>query len=61
MSEDEIRQAVKSLYNHGLVVEPAGSAAFAALINNKIPNITGRNVVIILTGRNMTVNELTTM
>lgn len=61
VSDDEIKAAVRALYGRGLVVEPAGSAAFAALMCKRIPDIAGKNVVVILTGRNVTVAELTSI
>lgn len=59
VTDDEIKSAVSALYKAGLVVEPSGSAAFAALVNNRIPDITGRNVVVILSGGNIGKDELT--
>ncbi|XP_046729935.1 phenylserine dehydratase isoform X2 [Silurus meridionalis] len=59
VTDDEIKSAVSTLYKAGLVVEPSGAAAFAALVNNRIPDITGRNIVIILSGGNIGKDELT--
>lgn len=59
VTDGEIKSAVSALYKAGLVVEPSGSAAFAALVNNRIPDITGRNVVVILSGGNIGKDELT--
>uniref|UniRef100_A0A3Q2NT67 L-serine deaminase n=1 Tax=Fundulus heteroclitus TaxID=8078 RepID=A0A3Q2NT67_FUNHE len=59
VSDDEIKAAVSALYRAGLVVEPAGSAAFAALSNNKIPDLEGKKVVCILSGGNVGKDELT--
>ncbi|MCJ8743262.1 hypothetical protein PDJAM_G00091770 [Pangasius djambal] len=59
VTDDEIKSAVSALYKAGLVVEPSGSAAFAALVNNRIPDITGRTVVVILSGGNISKEELT--
>ena len=47
-----------TLYNGGLVVEPSGAAAFAALLHNKIPDVAGKKVVVIITGGNVTPEEL---
>lgn len=57
VSDVEIKCAVSTLYKAGLVVEPSGSAAFAALVNNRIPDVTGRNVVVILSGGNISKDE----
>ena len=47
------------LYNGGLVVEPSGAAAFAAFLGKKIPDIkAGAQVVVFLTGSNVTVDEM---
>ena len=46
-----------ALYDRGLKVEPSGSAAFAALIGGKIPDIEGKTVVIVITGGNTAPEE----
>ena len=51
-------RAVKMLYHAGLVVEPSGAAAFAALLSKKVPNSAGRNIVVFITGGNITPEEL---
>ncbi|MED6248543.1 hypothetical protein ATANTOWER_001755 [Ataeniobius toweri] len=58
VNDDDIKAAVSTLYRAGLVVEPSGSAAFAALVNNKIPDLEGKNVVCILSGGNVGKDEL---
>ena len=58
VSDDELKSAVRALYDRGLVVEPAGSAAFAAIMFNKVPDLENKRVVVILTGRNVGVDEL---
>ncbi|XP_029019761.1 L-threonine dehydratase biosynthetic IlvA [Betta splendens] len=58
VSDDEIKAAVSTLYRSGLVVEPSGSAAFAAIVNNKIPDLEGKNVVCVLSGGNIGKDEL---
>ncbi|XP_067915218.1 L-threonine dehydratase catabolic TdcB isoform X3 [Heterodontus francisci] len=57
VSDDEIKEAVSMLYNIGLVVEPSGAAAFAAIVGEKI-NLKGKTVVVIITGGNVTPEEL---
>ena len=50
---------MKTFFHAGLVVEPSGAAAFAALQANKIPDILpGSNVVVMVTGGNITLEEL---
>uniref|UniRef100_A0A3P9KBL3 L-serine deaminase n=1 Tax=Oryzias latipes TaxID=8090 RepID=A0A3P9KBL3_ORYLA len=58
VSDEELKDAVSSLYKAGLVVEPSGSAAFAAVVNGKIPDLDGKKVVCILSGGNIGKDEL---
>ncbi|KAF6730884.1 Phenylserine dehydratase [Oryzias melastigma] len=60
VSDGEIKEAVSTLYKAGLVVEPSGTAAFAAVVNGKIPDLEGRRVVCILSGGNIGKDELVT-
>ncbi|XP_010899082.1 L-threonine dehydratase catabolic TdcB isoform X2 [Esox lucius] len=59
VNDEEIKAAVSTLYGAGLLVEPSGCAAFAAIANDRIPDIAGRNVVVILSGGNIGQDELT--
>ncbi|KAK1790535.1 hypothetical protein P4O66_014423, partial [Electrophorus voltai] len=59
VTDEEIKSAVSTLYKAGLVVEPSGCAALAALVNGKIPDVTGKNVVVVLSGGNIGKDELT--
>ncbi|XP_060886182.1 L-threonine ammonia-lyase [Labrus mixtus] len=58
VSDQEIQKAVSILYASGLVVEPSGSAAVAAILNNKIPDLEGKNIVCIISGGNIGKDEL---
>lgn len=58
VTDEEIKAAVSTLYKAGLVVEPSGTAAFAAIVNNRIPDIDDKNVVVILSGGNIGKDEL---
>uniref|UniRef100_G3Q5J1 L-serine deaminase n=1 Tax=Gasterosteus aculeatus aculeatus TaxID=481459 RepID=G3Q5J1_GASAC len=58
INDDEIKAAVSTLYRSGLVVEPSGCAAFAAIVNDKIPELEGKTVVCILSGGNIGKDEL---
>ncbi|XP_052411242.1 phenylserine dehydratase [Carassius gibelio] len=58
VTDEEIRSAVSTLYRAGLVVEPSGAAAFAAVTNDRIPDTNGKNVVVILSGGNIEKDEL---
>ena len=57
VTDRELVIATKALYGKGLVVEPSGAAAFAALLCGKLPEIRG-NVVVVITGGNSTPDEL---
>jgi len=59
VSEDELKRAMKTLFSLGLVVEPSGAAAFAALQSNKVPEAEGKKVTVMVTGGNVTLKDLT--
>ncbi len=42
----------------GLVVEPSGAAAVAAVLTNKVPDTAGKKVVAFITGGNVSPLEL---
>ncbi|XP_061523857.1 L-threonine dehydratase catabolic TdcB-like [Phycodurus eques] len=58
VSDDDIKAAVSTLYRAGLVVEPSGAAAFAAIASAKIPRLEGSDVVCVLSGGNIGKDEL---
>lgn len=58
VSDDEMIQSMKMLYDRGLKVEPAGSAAFTALVQGRIKDVQGKKVVVVITGGNITPPEL---
>ncbi|XP_067683723.1 L-threonine ammonia-lyase-like [Haliotis asinina] len=58
VSDVEIVQCTELLYKRGLVVEPSGAAAMAALLNGKVPDIDGKKVIVVITGGNVTPGEL---
>ncbi|XP_069086204.1 L-threonine ammonia-lyase-like isoform X2 [Pleurodeles waltl] len=58
VSDEEILKAMSHLYRAGFVVEPSGAAAYAALLRNKIPDISGKTVIALLTGGNISPEEL---
>lgn len=58
INDEQIKAAVSTLYRSGLVVEPSGSASFAAILSKKIPELEGKNVVCILSGGNIGKDEL---
>ena len=59
VTDDEIIESVSILYHNGLVVEPSGTAAFTAVRCGKISGIEGKKVVVVLTGSNVSPEELT--
>ena len=58
VNDRELATAARTMYEKGLVVEPAGAASFASIMFDKIPNLRG-NVVALVTGGNATPQELT--
>lgn len=59
VSDEEILNCMSRLFHVGLVAEPSGCAAMAAILNNKIPNVAGKKVVAVITGSNVTLSEMT--
>ena len=63
VSDEEILEACRILFEKGIKVEPSGCAGMAALIFNKIPNVDVQNalnikIVVILSGGNVSALEL---
>ncbi|KAL5013260.1 hypothetical protein ScPMuIL_007530 [Solemya velum] len=58
VSDMDIVEAVRILYQAGLVVEPSGAAAIAALVSGRVPDAAGKKVVAFITGRNITPKDL---
>ncbi|XP_074644828.1 L-threonine dehydratase catabolic TdcB-like isoform X2 [Tubulanus polymorphus] len=58
VSDEEILRTMLRLYSRGLVVEASGCAAFTALFERKIPNGFGKKIVIVVTGGNVTAEEM---
>ena len=59
VTDEEIAESVNILYHSGLVVEPSGTAAFTAVRCSKITGIEGKKVVVVITGGNVSPEELT--
>lgn len=59
VTDEEIIESVGILYHSGLVVEPSGAAAFTAVRCGKITGMEGKKVVVVLTGSNVSPEELT--
>ncbi len=61
VTDDEIRQGVRVLLDRGRVLaEPAGAAAFAALLAGKVKAAPGQKVVAVVSGGNMGLARLKT-
>ncbi len=67
ISDDEIVQTCRILFEKGLKVEPSGCAAMAALLFNKVPNVDTRcsgdmqrtkKIVVVVSGGNISAEEL---
>ena len=58
VTDPEILSSMMCLYHTGLVVEPSGAAAFAALLFGKVPNVDDKKVVVVITGGNVSPDEL---
>lgn len=57
VDDEEIIRAVQTLYSIGLVVEPSGAAGVAAVLAGHI-DMSGKSVVIVVTGGNVSPKEL---
>jgi threo-3-hydroxy-L-aspartate ammonia-lyase len=54
VSDLELRRAMALLASRmKIVVEPGGSAAFAALLHGKVPDVVGRRIGVVLSGGNV--------
>ncbi|MGH9845137.1 MAG: pyridoxal-phosphate dependent enzyme [Blastocatellia bacterium] len=61
VSEDAIKRAVLFLFeNSRLVVEPSGAVGVAALLDGQLP-VSGKNVVVVLSGGNISLDALQEM
>ncbi len=59
VTDDEIRAAMRLLLERTkLLVEPAGAAALAALLGNRLPIERGETVAVVLSGGNVDINRL---
>lgn len=58
VSDDEIKESVRLLYNNGLVVEPSGAAGLTALRSGKIRDTDGKRIAVIISGSNVSPQEL---
>ena len=61
VSEDELRAAIRGVFEHErLVIEGATAAAVAAIATGKLP-VRGRRVAVVLSGANIDARKLATL
>ena len=58
VSDKELIDCMYKFYQRGLVVEPSGCAAMAALLNGHVPDVEGKKIVVFVTGGNVTPSEM---
>uniref|UniRef100_A0A2C9JNX0 L-serine deaminase n=1 Tax=Biomphalaria glabrata TaxID=6526 RepID=A0A2C9JNX0_BIOGL len=58
VSDEEILQTMRLLFQRGIIAEPSGCAALAAVLAGKVPNIAGKKVVVYISGGNISCAEL---
>lgn len=59
VEDNEVKDAMKLLYNEQkLVIESAGAACVAAILGGKIKNIANKNVICVLSGGNVSIEDL---
>jgi threonine dehydratase len=58
VSDDELRQATKLMYEWGFIAETSGCAAVAAVMAGKISGIEGKKVACVVSGSNIKPDEL---
>ena len=58
VSDAEIVAAMGALLARGLKAEPSGCAALAALLSQRVPDVQGRDVLVLVTGGNTSLQEL---
>ncbi|KAK7490025.1 hypothetical protein BaRGS_00018725 [Batillaria attramentaria] len=58
VSDQEIIQSMQVLFARGIKAEPSGCAAMAAILNKRVPDVEGKVVVVVITGGNVSVEEV---
>ncbi|KAK7102030.1 L-threonine ammonia-lyase-like [Littorina saxatilis] len=58
VSEKEILQCMHALFARGIKAEPSGCAAMAAILNQRVPDVEGKDVLVVITGGNVSAEEL---
>lgn len=59
VSDADLKEATAILYRAGIVAEPAGAAAFAALVKGKVPeDLKGKEICVVVTGGNVSTRQM---
>jgi len=58
VTDEEVKAAVRLLFEHGHVVEASGAAAVAAVLAGKCGDLAGKKVVCTVSGRNISAQDL---
>ena len=58
VSDDELREATRLMYEWGFVAETSGTAAIAAVMSGKIDGLAGKKVACIVSGSNIKPDEM---
>jgi threonine dehydratase len=62
VSDSELEHAVLSLLREGhILAEPSGAASIAALMSGRVQGVTGKKVVAVVSGGNISMNYLSTL
>ncbi|XP_076114713.1 L-threonine ammonia-lyase-like isoform X1 [Mytilus galloprovincialis] len=61
VSDQELLDTMQQFYKRGLVVEPSGCAAMAALLGGHVPDIEGKKIVVFVTGGNVSPSEMVSL
>eukprot|EP01095_Lingulamoeba_sp_RSL-Kostka_P012080 TRINITY_DN4728_c2_g1_i2.p1 TRINITY_DN4728_c2_g1~~TRINITY_DN4728_c2_g1_i2.p1 ORF type:complete len:380 (+),score=133.23 TRINITY_DN4728_c2_g1_i2:114-1253(+) len=62
VTDEEVKESMSVLFhNYKIVAESAGAAGFAALLNNKIKNVENSEVVCLISGGNIDIQEFSSV
>lgn len=58
VSDEELIQSMQVLFARGIKAEPSGCAAMAAILNGRVPDAEGKEVLVVVTGGNVSAEEM---
>lgn len=58
VSDKEILECMQVLFSRGIKAEPSGCAAMAAVLSGRVPDVEGKEVLVVVTGGNVSAEEL---